>query len=149
MPDFQLLPQFFEPGAILRRLTPFHQDVDFGVGVKAAEGEIRATDKQRYAVRRREQIHLGMEQRPVILEHPQIGLQLLKELDAVRMGLIESRPDGRRNLSLEALKVVERQAVPLLGIAAPGHRDVELAVFPAAALEFPREACQGTENDRL
>lgn len=77
MPGFQLLPQFFKPVGVRRGLMPFHQDVDLGIGVKAAEGEIRAADKQRHIARRRKQIHLGMEQCPVILEYPQISRQRL------------------------------------------------------------------------
>jgi hypothetical protein len=65
------------------------------------------------------------------------------------MGLTESRADGGRNLSLEALEVVEGQAVSLIGIAAPRCRDMKLAVFLAAPLKFPREVRRGAEDYRL
>jgi hypothetical protein len=56
------------------------------------------------------------------------------------MGLVESRANGRRDGPLEAFKMREREAIPLIWITAPGSRDMKIIVFPATALKFLRKA---------
>lgn len=87
-----------------------------------------------------------MKQDGTIPEYFQIGLPPPEEFYAVRMGLVESPPNGRRDLSLEALKMRERKTVPFTRIAAPGGSDMDVAVLAAAALKFLRKARRGTEN---
>src|ERR1017187_1540466 len=140
MPRFQLLPQFTDSLGVGRTRRPFHQDVDLGIGVKSAEGEIRAAHKQRHPARCRKQIDLGMKQDCTIFEHPQIGLARPEELYAVRMGLVEGPANRRSDLPLEALDMREWKTIPLPRVAAPGGSDMELAVLAATALKLARKA---------
>lgn len=65
------------------------------------------------------------------------------------MSVTERRTYGGRDLSVEALEMVERQPVPMLGIAAPSGCDFKLFIFPTTALKLPCEIRQGAKKSRV